>query len=277
MSTEVTNVEDPTPETPAPEAQATEQPPPDPQEAEAVEVGGEKMVPLSVLLETRREAKALKEAAARGQAAEQYAAQAKPYMDFLAANPHILQQGSNTPAPAGVDPEVEALARELDLYTPKGELDTARASKIIDRQQRIAQQAAAAAVQPVKQSAAQQQSAANFQRAAAVKLPDGSTVDPNALAQVWAGMPAELSADPQVATVLLAVAAGASRFNGRQTVQPPGRPPLFTEDTGGGPRAKPTLTALDKRVIAARGMKEDDYAKATATFVKGRTNIIEDD
>lgn len=276
MSTEVTNVEDPTPETPAAETPVAETPP-DPQEAEAVEVGGEKMVPLSVLLETRREAKALKEAAARGQAAEQYAAQAKPYMDFLAANPHILQQPSNTPAPTGADPEVEALARELDLYTPKGELDTARASKIIDRQQRIAQQAAAAAVRPVREQTAQQQSAANFQRAAAVKLPDGSTVDPNALAQVWAGMPAELSADPQVATVLLAVAAGAARFNGRPQVAPPGRPPLHTEDTGGTVRARPALSALDKRIIANRGMKEEDFHKATANFVKGRTNVIEDD
>jgi hypothetical protein len=288
MSEALTNVEDEAPEsqtaapeqttdTAAPEQQQVE-PQAQPAEVEAVEVGGQKYVPLSALLETRREAKSLKEAASRVQQAEAWIAQAQPYVQFLQANPHLMQQQqTQAPAPAGVDPEIEALARDLDLYTPKGELDVARATKIAQRQERLAQSAAQRIVAPMQQTTAQERANMNFQRALSVKLPDGSSVDQNALRQVFAGMPAELAADPQVATVLLAVAAGASRFSGQPQPAPPARAPLFTEDSGGTVRTKQALTSLDRKVIAARGMTEDAFHKATADFKPGRTNVIEDD
>ncbi len=280
----LTNVEEETPPAPAPPApaQPPDAPPEEPTAAEvdAVEVGGQKYVPLAAVLAERREKQSLKERAAKADQLEAAVNEMLPYVDFLRQNQALMQQqpAAARPDPTA-DPEVEQIARDFDLYTPDGKPDVQRAARIHQRQQAVARQAAREAVQPVQASAAAQQSMANYQRASSAKLPDGQAVDQNTLNTLWRSLPAELTADQNVATMLALMATGATALTGppRAKVAPPPNAPLVTEAPGGGPRARQPLTGLDRKVASDRGLDEAAFHKLAEGFRPGRTNVLESD
>ena len=250
-------------------------------EVDAVEVGGQKYVPLAAVLAERREKHALKDRAARADQLEAAVAEMRPYVEFLRQNPGLTQRQAPTPsAPAApeADPDVEQVARDFDLYTPDGKPDLPRAARIHARQQTAARQAAADAVRPVQQQSAQQQSAVNLRMAMSAQMPAGVHLDPAALQTFWQALPPDLTADPNVAALVTLLAAGAGALKGPVArVAPPAHPPLVTETPGGGAPARQPLTGMSRKIAAARGIDEAKYQKLTEGFRPGRTNVLEED
>src|SRR6266446_7224290 len=81
---------------PAPETPPTA-PPAEDEHPESVDVAGKKFVPVAALIGERKQRQALQEKAARVDELEQFAREAKPYVEFLKANPDLLKP--KEPAP----------------------------------------------------------------------------------------------------------------------------------------------------------------------------------
>lgn len=267
-------------ETPAPAPAPPAEPPPAGEpEPNAVDVGGQKMVPLSALLAERTEKKALKEKAARADQLETYAREVDPYVQFIRNNPGLMAERTAQPAqqPAQEDTEAADVAKMFDFYTPDGKPDVQRGRAHLNLVDARAAKQAQSLLQPFAQQTAEERSATNFQRALQIKDVNGNPVNPDALRAVWRQMPAEYTADPRTAGVLAATAAGMAVLYGKKTVQPPPNPPLVTESPGGAPRPKAApLTELDKTIAANRGLTETKFAELTAGFRPGRSNVLED-
>ena len=247
-------------------------------EPEAVEVGGQKMVPLSALLAERGEKKQLKERAARADQLEDYARQVDPYVQFIKANPGLMAERTK-PAPAeqpAEDTEAADVARMFDFYTSDGKPDVQRGRAHLNLVDQRAMKQAQAIMAPVAQATAQERSATNFQRALQITDVNGQKVNPEALRAVWQNMPVEYTADPRTAGVLAATAAGMTALYGKKAIAPPPNPPLVTESPGGAPRRAAPLTELDKTIAANRGISETKFAELTAGFRSGRSNVLED-
>jgi hypothetical protein len=178
VADDVVNLED---ETPAPVAEVPPEAPPaeaGPAEVDAVEVGGQKYVPVAALIAERAEKKTLKEQAQRASVLEQENAQMRPYAQFLAAHPELMNpQPRQAPAPQQpvVDAEALQYAKELDLYKADGNPDIEKAQRLIALQDQRAARKATEAVQPYAQSIEQQQSVHNFQNALTIKGASGQT------------------------------------------------------------------------------------------------------
>jgi hypothetical protein len=257
----------PAPEPPAPLAE--------PVEPGAVDVGGQQMVPLSALLAERTEKKALKERAGQ---LEHYAQQTKPYVDFLQQNPDLLKRPQAAPPepPKTADPRAVKWATKLSLYTPDGKLDVDTAAELLNDQAEVAKQQAQTAVQPWMENTAQERSARNYHAAVNATGPNGVKPDAAVLTNLWRALPANLTADPNVSTILQLAAVGAAAMGQRQQVAPQPNPPLITEGSGGQPRPAGALTALEQRVAENRGVSQTKWAELGTGFVKGRSSNLED-
>jgi hypothetical protein len=276
----LTNVEDEAPV----QAPAAEPPAPEPAEepaaaeVEAVEVGGQKYVPLAAVIAERKEKQALKERAGRADQLEQTVNEMRPYVEFLRQNQGLMQRQPAAPAPAqpDADPAVEQLARTLDLYTPEGKPDLTRAGAIRQMMSESARQAAADAVRPVRAQSDQERSAYNY-RMAMTSAPEGVDVDKGALTTFWQALPPDLTADPNVAMLVTLLAAGASSLKGKPAkVVPPANPPLQTEAAGGNQPARRALSGIERSVAKERGLTEEAYHKLASGFTPGRTNVLEE-
>jgi hypothetical protein len=253
-------------------------PPPDPDESQAVDVGGEKMVPLAAVKAVRAENKVLKDKAAKADELAGYVNQVKPYIDVLQANPSLMQGPQPKPAaPVDADPDLVEIAQSLDYYQQDGKPDLARAAKHQKILQREAHKIAQQMVQPVARQTATQQSQANFVRFANQALPNGQKVDQQLLAKYWQSLPAEMTADPRVGMVAYNLAYAEQMQNNGLPPQPPPpvNPPLVTENIGPAPRSKP-MTAIEKMVTAARGISDSKYQELTTGFTPGRPSSLED-
>lgn len=248
-------------------------------EVEAVEVGGKKYVPIAAVINERRLRQQSQTRAQRADELEAYVNDARPYVEFLRANPNLLTPRQPDPAPAApaapdADPEAVEVCRLLDLYTPDGQPDLKRAAQFLVISDRRSDRRVQQAVAPVHQTRFEEQSARNFHLASQYKDPSGRPVNIKALEQIWRTVPAEQSADPNVASILMATAIGLGYASGKpQPLAPP--PPLVTEGGGGGARPKP-LSAIEQRVAKDRGVSEATWADATKTFQPGRANQLED-
>lgn len=264
-------------EDPAPAAPSEEEP------EGTTEVNGERLVPLAALKAERQQRQALQGRAAKADELEAYVRDSKPYVDFLRANPDLLKPRQPAPpAPttfgAGpVDPEVEMVAKTLDLYTPDGKPDLQRAQAVVQLMDRKAAKASQQAVAPYHQQTAQDASARNYHAALGYKDPSGRSPSKEALTAIWRAMPAESSADPQVALVLTMTALGMDAASGgrRPVAVPPGAPPLVTEGQGGAPR-RATLSALETAIARDRGVTDAKWQEQTKGFVPGRPSSFED-
>ena len=272
-------------ETPPPvEAAPVPTPPPanpdeDEPEGTIVNPGGEKLVPLSALVAQRQEAARVKAEAAtlREQTKEIETIRAA----WQAAQPAIeqarQQQRQAPPAPVGPLTDADAIeyAKDLDLYKADGTPDTARAQRLAARQEALAEKQAQRYVQPLQQASAQQQSAANLQVVSTWKDAAGATVDPAILKELWATMPAEMTAQPNIAAVMYRVAIGETVLRGKHKAPTPPPPPaLHTESLGGAPAAR-ELTAFERGFIESTQMKTKEYEDITARFKPGERNSLE--
>ena len=254
-----------------------------PAEVEAVEVGGERYVPAAALMAERKQRQELKVRAEKADALEAQVAEMRPYVEFLKANPDILKprEAPRAPEPTGPpapDAETTSLAQVLDLYKADGSLDTAKAGLIRQLMRDTARAEAAQAVAPYQQQTAQQAAEANFQRVLAVKDASGQSPTVESVRAVWGVMPAQDLANPQVASVMAALALGLDRMRGTQTpvVPPPGSAPLVSE-SGGGARPRVVLSPLEERIASQRNIKAATWSELTKNHVAGRPTVLEDE
>jgi hypothetical protein len=292
------NVEDGTPppdpspisEPAAPVAPAVAAAPPadDPDEADVQDVAGQKMVPYPALRAARDEARALKEKAAKFDEVSTWYAQHKPYVDFLQANPDLLkprQAPAPAPAPTATPEQDEALvslARTLDLYTPEGKPDAARAATIRNLVKSEAKTIAQEAVKPIAEMTTRERAQVNYQHALNVTMPNGQKPNPATLAAIWKNGDPNVLATADGAALAVMMAVGAEMMSGQpQTTpapqpQPPGQPPVVTEPAGSRHVNRAPISEFEQRVMNIRGISPQKYAEYTKEFRAGQTNVLED-
>src|SRR6266571_8219554 len=260
---------------------ASEPPPPPPEDdhPDAVDVAGKKFVPVAALIGERKQRQALQEKAARVDELETFVREAKPYVEFLKANPDLLKPRT-TPAPSPTelppDPQAELLAKTLDLYTADGKPDLSRANTIRTMMSHTAAQIAQQTVAPYQERSAQEQSARNFQIALTVKDANGRSPSPQALATIWRTMSPLQTADPNVASILALTALGLDSVSAKAPPAAPGQPAIVTEGISGNTR-RPSLSETETRVARSQGMTDAQWAEATKDFTRGRPLALEDD
>ena len=255
-------------------------PPPEAEHPDAVEVAGKKFVPVAALIGERKQRQAFQEKAARVDELEQFAREAKPYVEFLKANPDLLKSKDSAPPAAGAAPpadaQAELLAKTLDLYTADGKPDLSRANTMRTLIAQTAEQIAQRTVAPYQERSAQEQSARNFQVALSVKDANGRSPSPHALAQIWRTIPAAQTADPNVASILALTALGLDSVTVKAPPSAPEHAPIVTEGIAGTHR-RPSLSALEKTIAQNRGISEEKWAEHTKDFTRGRPQTLEDD
>ena len=276
---------DPVEETPPPIAEAAA-PPANPEDAEPegtiVNPGGEKLVPLSALVNQRREAAAAKaELAALKPKAEKFDQVAQ---EWQAVQPLIQQVRNGTyqppkpvEKPAGPLTEQDAIeyAKDLDLYKADGTPDTARAQRLAARQEALADRKAQQYIAPLQQQSAQQQSAAHFEHVASWKDATGAVVDRGILQDIWSKMPAELTAQPNVAAVMYRVALAETLLQGKHKAAPVPPPPVqHTESIGAAP-ARGEMSAFERNFTQAVDMKPKEYEAISSRYKPGERNSLE--
>lgn len=255
--------------------------PAEPDEPGAVIVGEQKMVPLSALLTEREKGRGLKDKADQLDQVAGYVAQVKPYIEFLQANPGLMTRQPPAPEPAAPpadDPMAAQIATTLDLYTPDGKPDLARAKTFMAMVDTIAEQKADAKVKPLAERSMRTKADENFQRALVTVAPNGHRVDPTVLKGLWDKLPASVTADEQVASILVYSALGYDVMH-KAPAGPPAAPlaaPVVTESNNGRTPVAAPLNTFDERIAAARGMTTAKYGELLTGFTKGRPSALED-
>lgn len=194
---------------------------------------------------------------------------------------------ARTPPPVVPRPEVaqvsddqaEKFARRYELYTANG-LDLARAKQMIADNQKeiedVARRTAQEVIEPLKQTTAVGASRQNFVWAASQTDADGQPlVDPRALAEVWATFPPELSANPEVAKVILKATVGEAVMTRKSGPKPAMREPLQTEAPGGFRGNAYTMSNVEKKTATAAGIASADWEKRAKTYQPGQPNTLE--
>ena len=263
---------------PAPEAEAA------PAEPEAVEVGGERMVPLAALISERRAAATLKTKADQFDQMAGWYNEAKPYVDFLKNNPDLLKPREApapvaAPPPPEADPALVSLARTLDLYTPEGQPDAKRAQAIREMVKTEAQGIAREAVQPFEQQSIQQRAQTNLRDAMAVEF-NGIKPNQDVLQHIWKTTDPKVLATQQgaAAAVLMALGMGAASPQSpvaAPVVAPPSTTPILSEPTRATNR--PALSEFEAKVYKLRGIDHAKAAEHLRGFRPGETNALEND
>lgn len=256
---------------------------PDPDEQAAAEHAymdqtGKQVVPLATFLESKKQLKATevraKETEAKAQQLEAWAQQWQPYLSALANRPDLLQQALGQTAPSREataqpqdDPEAEHLARELDLYTPQGQPDTARAARMLKVMDARVERRVQREVEPVKLASEEAKATALRQQAFDYVQRTGYA-PPQALQQVLAMIPPALQGDANVMNLALVLARGIGSGGTTPLTAPASGPmgpltePLVTEAPGR--RAGPApLSEMEQRVVANRGIAPDRWRKLT--------------
>lgn len=251
----------------------------------------EKVVPLAALTaererirKTEREnhAKELEPLKAKAAQADQLAADLQalqPHLDHLKRHPELLKQDEPPAIQAVSDEEAETFAREYELFTATG-LNVPKAKQIIAKQRaelkRVATEAATEAVKPVAERTALDQSRANFTAAYYAKDAAGRPlVDPQILTDEWRKVPAAMSAQPEIAQLILDRAIGAMYRQGKQPPAAPEREPLFSEPAGGR-SANYTMSDTEKKMARHTGTSEKDWQATASKFTPGAINVIGD-
>lgn len=272
----------PVAEAPAPEPEA----PAAPAEPEAVEVGGERMVPLAALISERSKATALKTKADQFDQMAGWYNEAKPYVDFLRANPDLLKPREAAPAPAAApappeaDPALVSLARTLDLYTPEGQPDAKRAQAIREMVKTEAQGIAQEAVKPFEQQSINERAQTNLRYAMGVDY-NGVKPNPKVLQQIWETTDPRMLATQQgaAAAVLMAMGLGAAMAPQAPAAAAPAAPtttPVLSEPAGGRNPNRPAISEFESRVLKIRGIDHAKYTDSLRGFRAGETNVLED-
>lgn len=283
----MTDLEAPDPE-PVAETPPVPETPPDPVEAEpegTTEVAGAKHVPLGTLIAERREKQAFKVKADQFDALNGYVNQARPYIDFLAANPGFMTRTQQETAPTPTtttqpaDQKAEVLARTLDLYTADGQPDVKRAQTILHTIDEVADAKSEARIKPLEDSTTRERSSFMYQRALVTKTPDGRGVAPAVLDAIWSRTDPKITATEEGAAGVVAMALGLSIMQGQSAAPAavvPLAAPLHTDPAGSRNTTRAPLSKLDEAIASMRGITQKDYAERTKGFTPGRPNQLED-
>jgi hypothetical protein len=229
----------------------------EPEPEGVVEVQGQKLAPVSAIVAERERVRNTERerAAKERETLQQQLSQTQQQTQQLHAELEALK-AAHAPKPPDIpdvsDEEAESFARHYELYTPQG-LDTTRAKRLIkdrrDETRRVAQEAAQHAVRGPQEEIFRQASKQNFIWAANQRDASGNPlVDPKALAEQWAQLPAELTAKPEVAQHLLKTVAGEMLMQGKRPPTAPQTEPMFTEAAGGRRAAPYVPSAIEKRL-----------------------------
>jgi hypothetical protein len=250
-----------------------------------------KVVPVSVLSAERdrvrqserakfdKESEPLKAKAALADQLQKDLETIRPYVDKLRAKPELMEEPKVPEQDAISTDEAEKFAKEFELYTAQG-LDVARAKRLLVREKRmaeqVAQQVAQQVVGPVAQTTAIGNSKANFLWAANQRDASGRPLcDPTILAQQWAQLPPESTADPTVAQFMLNAAIGETLRQGKQPAAPPSEP-MYSEPSGGRRGPGYAISPMEQSVARHTGMSEKQWTEAATKYVPGQTNVIGD-
>ena len=260
-----------------------------------VEHAGKRMVDVSVLAAERRRVREATERTfrekelgplqAKAAEADQLRAalnELRPIVEQVRRNPDLLKPPKPTTAEEQVtDDEAAAEARDLELYNAQtGQPDIGRAKRIIARRrqeaQSAAQQAAQAAIGPITSQGAQSASRQNFVSMATRRdAHDQPLVDPKALAEIWASLPAELTQHAEVGELLLDAAIGKT-VRGGARVPRADRAPIVSEPAGGRNGPSYQMDRMAKQIANHAGMSEKAFTDAAKTFRPDTVNIIGD-
>lgn len=280
------------PAEPAAGVPATEpQTPPGEPEPEGVIAAptGEKYVPLAALQAERgkrkeAEGKVLSEAdlqalrdKARGyDESAAWVQQARPYIDAIRSNPDLVKQVQNGGKPVApqTDERAETYAKRFDLFTPDGKPDVARAQAILQDQDAQMERVAQKAVAPLVQTEAQRTSIGLYQHYLQQPEVNGIKVDPKYLAETWASVPPEVSADPRVAQVLYMNTIGRQILAGHKPAQAPPQV-VPTEGVGSGTPSAQALTPTSEKFLAASQMKPAEFRATREQYKPGQPNSLE--
>lgn len=265
---------------------------PDPEPEGVIEVPGHgKVVPVGALSAERKRARETTEAkvraeyeplkakAARADQLEADLTLLQPHIDHLRKHPELMQEQKAPDIPSVSDEEAEKEARDLELFTPTG-LDLPRAKRIIAKRRAevsaVAKEAAREAIAPYAASSATQQSRSNFGWAASQKNTDGSPlVDVNELARVWATFPPELTANPDVAKVVLKAAIGESVMTGKAPRRSE-QEPVFSEVPGGNAPGGYRISQMERSVAKVAGLSEKAFSDLAKQYKPDAHNILGD-
>jgi len=250
-------VTEPTPELTTPVEPTTPTEPPE-----------RKMVPLEQLQKER----------SRRQEAEKYRETVQPVMVHLRQlqqqNPALIEAlrtgqlptAEPVPAPNAPNPQLEQMAKTLELYTADGKPDVGRATvlaEMIDAQATArTDQMIKERVDPLAAQTASGQSAANYQRLLQTRLPDGSQVDKEIFDHWWNALGAQHTQDPTVAATAVLQAIGQQVLAGKPFKKAPPAPgvPLVTDAAGG--RGGPVrLSAAQERIAKEIGVTPEQFKK----------------
>lgn len=289
---DLNNLEDETPAAPEapPAPPAAEVKPPDaaPAEVEAVEVAGQKYVPLSAVLGEREKRKAAETKAARVDEIERWAQEKAPYIRVLEENPDLFKrpQPQQAPPPEAKpddDPDAVEAAQLMDFYTSDGKPDVARGARWLKLQDKRAGRQAQQVIQPVQQHSLQQQANENYYRVMQIQDPTGRKPSEQAVRAVWGQVLGEQNglatlADPKAAAFLAMAAMGMDRMLEKPKPQAPPQEPVVSESPGGsGKPPQAPLSALEESILKQRRMKPAEWAENTKGFQRGRAFTVEDD
>jgi hypothetical protein len=268
-----------------PPQEAAPEPPAEDDVPDAVELqAGVKYVPVGALKAVREELKALKPQAQRAAELEAEIAASRPYVEFLKANPQLLQpqQPAQPQAPPAEDPALIEYAKTLDLYTQDGRPDTTRAAKLRDMTRQEAAAIAQQAVAPYQEQTHATAAAHNLQWMTGLKDANGQPLEERYIMEtvkhVYGSMSksdaVKILADPSVAQVLAYTALGrqaASKpYKPTTATQAPSAPPLHVESAGGN---VPINVSEDHTRRLGVGHKA--YVETAKRYVPGKSNILE--
>lgn len=245
---------------------------------ETVKVGEQKMVPVGELINYRKQAREAKRAneliQQQMQTLQTQLQEVRPYVDKL-REPGVLDRltkgthatPASTEQPAD-DQEAKDTAEDMGFYTTDGQLDVARARRVLDRIESRNARRTQNDLAPLRQQTAVQAAQVMRQRVDTMRTKEGAPLaSRESLDEVFGMVPPELQADPKTAFVMALAAAGMDLFTGRKgvvTAPPAGREysePIYTEAPGGrraGAGISAELAALGKRV----GLSDKELAGA---------------
>ena len=250
---------------------------------QAIEIpDGDKLVPLSAVVNLREKVKTLKADAKETPALRQKLADLEAQMAqqaplteaaraILAAQQQVQPQ--QPAAPVEDTAELENVAKLFDFYKGDGSLDLDKARKYQAHVESVADRKAQAQTAPLVQETLQSRAQHNIARAKATVMPNGTKADPGVLqamidrvAQQPNGL--QTLADPEQVKILYLVALGAANVSA--AAQPPAPkveappPPLFSEKAGGQAAPQKALDASEKKLAKDLGMSEAEYLKSAA-------------
>lgn len=295
MSENLINVEDDQPvapvETPAPvEPPAPEAPVASTEGAEidlnAIDIRDEGRVKgiIGELSRMREQNRTLKSQAERAIQLEAELNQAKPYVDFLRANPHLTQPRQpepQAPPQPSADPDAEEAARLMDFYKSDGSPDVDRGARWLALQDKRSGRMAQQAVQPWAQQSLQERAQANYGQLRTWATTNN--IKPEIIDGIWTMAAREPEgmktlANPDSVRALALLAMGANTMTTPRQPAPPAAPPVITEGSGGSARIPAArLSAIEENVLKHRGMSASAYQDLTKGFKAGVSNVLEED